>query len=292
MEEIRPPELRRSWLFVGGSDDAALARAGESGADVIILELEDFTAPADRPAARKKAHDLFRSWRKAGAVAAVRVNPLSGDGLRDLDAVMPAVPDAVLLPKVSTPEQVSALERAVHEMEHAGPTELIPNVELALGLIRTYEIASASERVTGCLVASEDMAADLGAERGRDGLELSYVRQRFHVECRAAGAVSIDCPYTFTDIKGLEAETRFARRLGYTAKSCVRSDHVPVINTLLTPGREEVSRARKIVKAFEDATARGHVLVEVDGTMVEAPIAQNARRLLHRAELFERWVRR
>ena len=85
---LRPPALRRTWLFTGGADRDRQLAAAESGADVITLELEDFTRPAHRPAARALAAELFAAWRKAGAVAAVRVNPLSGDGIEDLTAIL------------------------------------------------------------------------------------------------------------------------------------------------------------------------------------------------------------
>ena len=88
MAQIRPAQLCRSWLFLEGANEAVLQRAPASGADVLIHELEDFTPPALRPAARALARDLYGSWRAAGRVVAVRVNPLEGDGMEDLAAVM------------------------------------------------------------------------------------------------------------------------------------------------------------------------------------------------------------
>jgi len=286
----RPPELRRSWLFVGGADEMQLAAAAESPADVIMLELEDFTPPALRPEARAHAPELFDLWRKAGKVAAVRINPLeSEDGIPDLDAVMRGRPDAVLLPKVAEPRQVERLDARVSHLERDlgiedGATELVPNVELARGLIQTYDICMASERVTACLIASEDMAADLGAERGPDGLELQYVRQRFLVECVAAGKVAIDCPYTWTDADGVEDDSRYARRLGYKAKSLVDAAHAGIVNAVLTPSAEETARAERLVAAFEAAQAAGKGRAELDGSLVEWPIYLNAKRLLERAK--------
>lgn len=292
----RPPALRRSWLFAGGADAQALAALGDGPADVLIHELEDFTAPAQRPAARALIPGLMRAWRAAGTVAAVRINPLeSADGPLDLAACFAGgadgAPDAVLLPKVAEPAQVAALSDAIDRLETAaglpaGAVELVPNIELARGLMQTYAVATASPRVSACLVASEDMVADLGAERGRDGRELAYVRERFHLECRAAGVVSIDCPYTFTDDAGLTAETRDARRLGMTAKSCVAPGHAGLINALLTPEPTAVAHARRVVETFEEAQARGLGVVELDGVNLELPIVLNARRLIARAEAF------
>lgn len=289
----RPVELRRSYLFLPGADAAVLKAAPASGADVLIQELEDFTPPARLPEARALAPDILPAWRAAGVVAAVRVNPLERGGADDLAAVMRGRPDIVCLPKVARPEQVVALDRAMTLLEAtlgipAGSTELMPNIELALGLIQTFAIARSSPRVRTCLVASEDMAADLGAERAPDGLELAYVRQRFLVECVAAGVIAIDAPYTFSDAAGVEAETRMSRRLGYRAKSCVTPAHAAIVNRVLTPSADEVAAARRILAAFEAARARGEERVEIDGHLVEMPRYLNAQRLIARADALGR----
>src|SRR5271169_1663319 len=185
---MRPVRLCRSWLFLEGANEAVLQRAASSGADVLIQELEDFTPPALRPAARALAVELYARWRQAGAVVAVRVNPLEQDGMDDLAAVMRGRPDIVALPKVAEPSDVARLDQAVSRFERdygiaQGSTALLPNIEFARGLVQTATIASTSARVSACLLASEDLAADLGAERGTDGIELAYSRQRFLVEC-------------------------------------------------------------------------------------------------------------
>ncbi len=282
----------RSWLFVDGADEAALAAAPHSAGDVLIQELEDFTPPPERPRARAIAPGVLAAWRAAGRVAAVRINPLQGDGVADLEGVMAGAPQVVLLPKCESPEQVRALDAAVtvHESRLGlapGSTALVPNVETARGLLATFAIATASPRVVGCLVASEDMAADLGAERSRDARELDYVRARFHVECTAARVLSIDCPYTFADEAGCEADARAARRLGYRAKSTVVAAHAAVINGVLTPSADEVARAARVVEAFEAARARGEGRVELDGSQLEVPIVLNAKRLLDRARALD-----
>ncbi len=287
-DEVRPPQLRRSWLFVPGADEAALASAPGSGADVLIQELEDFTAPAMRPRARALAPDLLAAWRASGRVAAVRVNPLEAEGMDDLAAVMRGRPHCIALPKVARAEQVVALDAAVARFERdygiaPGSTELLPNAEYAAGVVNAAALAAASPRVKALLLAAEDLAADLGAERAPDGLELAYARQRFLFECTAARTVAVDAPYTWTDAEGVARDTRWARRLGYKAKSCVAAEHAAVINAVLTPSRDEIARARRIVEAFEAAQARGDGRVELDGSLVEVPICTTAKRLLERA---------
>ena len=276
-------------MAVAGADPSAHVAAARSGADVLIQELEDFTPPALRPRARAMAPALYDRWRKTGAVVAVRINPLETGGREDLAAVMAGRPQAVLMSKVATPAQVKALEAAVARLERkyrirAGSTELVPNVETAAGLVRTLEIARASKRITALLVASEDMVADLGTERSRDGIELAYVRARFLVECRAAGVEAIDCPYTFSDAKGAQADALQAKRLGYRAKSLVSPSHARAINRVFTPQKKEIDHARRIVEAFEKARAAGRERALVDGALIEVPIYAAARRLLERVD--------
>jgi citrate lyase subunit beta/citryl-CoA lyase len=266
---------RRTWLFVPGADPAAHQAAACSGADVLVLELEDFTPPELRPRARSLSREVFERWRKAGAIAAVRINPLEACGHDDLSGVLAGRPDVVMMSKVASPAQVIALEKAT-----GGAVELVPNVETAAGLVNSFQIARASSRVSALLVASEDMVADLGTARSRSGEELAYVRARFLVECRAAGIEAIDCPYTFSDVKGALADARYARRLGYRMKSLVDPSHARAINKVFTPSSAELSKARKIVLAFEKARAAGKERAKVDGALIEVPIYAAAKRLL------------
>lgn len=240
--------LRRSWLFVAGADEAAQRAAACSGADAIVLELEDFTPPELRVKARSLAARALEQWRAKGALAGVRINPLESCGAQDLAGVLPARPDFVMMSKVDSPAQVRALEAAT-----GAAVDLVPNIESAKGVTRIAQIAAASTRVIALLVASEDMVADLGTARSRGGEELAYVRARFLVECRAAGVEAIDCPYTFGDLKGAAADARYARRLGYRMKSLVDPRHARVINQALGP---DLAQAKRIVAAFEKARAR------------------------------------
>ena len=263
---------RRSWLFVPGADQAAHRAAARSGADAMILELEDFTPPELRPKARAHAAEVLDEWRAKGAQAGVRINPLPDGGREDLVGVLAGRPDFIMMSKVDSPEQVKALEA-----ETGGAVDLVPNIESARGLLRTYEIARASPRVVALLVASEDMVADLGTVRTRGGRELAYVRSRFLVECRAAGVEAIDCPYTFSDVEGAEADARYARRLGYRMKSLVDPTHARAVNRALTPN---LSRARKIVAAFEAARSQGKDRARLNGALIEMPVYAAAKRLL------------
>jgi citrate lyase subunit beta/citryl-CoA lyase len=272
------PLNRRSWLFVPGADESAHEAAARSGADVVILELEDFTPPELRPRARALSEQALERWRGAGAVAGVRINPLESGGREDLAGVIAARPDLMLMSKVETPEQVKALEAAT-----GSAVDLVPNIETAAGLVNTYAIGKASKRVVAMLVASEDMVANLGTVRTRGGAELAYVRARFLLECRAAGVEAIDCPYTFSDLKGLMADARHAKALGYRMKSLVDPAHAKALNAVFSASRAELAKARRIVAAFEKARAKGKERARVDGALIEVPIYAAAKRLLESA---------
>ncbi len=204
----------------------------------------------------------------------MRVNPLESCGREDLAAVLEGRPDLVMMSKVVSPEQVRSLG------ELARNIDLVPNIETAAGLIRAQEIAKAHPCIVAMLVASEDMVADLGTNRSRAGAELAYVRQRFIVECRAAGVEAIDCPYTFSDVAGAVKDAKYAKSLGYRMKIVVVPAHAAAINGVFSVSQSDIRKAAKIVQAFEQARKRGNERARVDGKLVEVPIYAAAKRLL------------
>lgn len=288
----REPDLRRTWLFGPGADHAALSAHDamlRSGADVLIIDLEDFTPPSRRFEARTGLPALLAACRGVGAMAAVRINALDGEGPADLAAAMPARPDIVAYPMASSPAQMQALDAQISLWEArlelpAGSTEILPVCETALGVVDVRAIAAGSPRIRAALLGAEDLAADLGAERGPDAIELDHARRRFLLECRAAGIEPVDAPYTFSDAEGAVHETLYARRLGYRAKALVRADHAAALNAALTPTPADVARATALVQAFDAARARGEERALVDGLWVEVPTVRNAQRLIRRAQ--------
>jgi citrate lyase subunit beta/citryl-CoA lyase len=281
-------ELVRTWLFGPGADATAHAAMLASGADALIIDLEDFTPPARRDEARRGLAGLMQRCRDAGALTAVRVNALEGDGRTDLAAAMPARPDVIAYPMATSAAQMAALHTALDEWEArlglaAGVTGILPVCETALGVVEVRSIAAASTRIRSALLGAEDLANDLCAERQPDAVELDYARRRFVLECRAAGIEPIDAPYTFADADGAVREARYSRRLGYRAKSLVRPDHAARLNAVFTPSVEDVRRASALIEAFEAARARGEDRALVDGLWVEVPTYRNAKRQVERA---------
>ena len=281
----RSPELRRTWLFGAGADPALHEAMAHSGADVLIHDLEDYTPPERRAEARALAPLLYQRWREAGALVCVRINPLESVGHIDLQFVMQARPDIVAYPKATGAFHIRALDVAITTHEAAlgverGAIEILPVCETALGVVNVREMAGASARVRCAMLGSEDLAADLGADRTREAIELDYARSRFILECRAAGIEPVDAPYGYADIDGVVEETRHARRLGYRTKGVVRPEHVRPVHDTLVPTPLEVAHARNVVHEFEAARRRGEDRVLVDGLWIDVPTYLNARRLV------------
>jgi len=291
----RPVALRRSWLFTAGLDRAAHQRALDSGADVIVADLEEFTAVNDRPQAREHIVDLLAACRARTTVGAVRINLLARDGLEDLAGVMPGAPDVIFLPYVESAAQIQALDDAISAWETslslpAGTTEIVPTLESALGIIWAQEILNASPRVSACLLAAEDLTADLGAERGPDSTELNHLRARFLVDCVAARRVAIDCPFNYRDPVAQHADLLWARRIGLKAKCAVYPEQVATIHAALTPAPDAVRDARTTVARFE-AVRLGQADPDPAATApVDAPDYHTARRQLARHEVFQNWA--
>lgn len=283
-----PPELRRCVLFVAGADARAQAAALEAAPDVLVQDLEDFTPRDRKESARRTIVSLHEHARAARTTFAVRINALDDGGCVDVEAALAASVRIIMLPKASS-GAVASLDRELARVEAAcgvsrGTVEIVPNVETAAGLVELATIARASPRVRSALLATEDLAADLCAERGPDAAELAYARERFLLEARALAIEPIDAPYTYCDADGCERETRRSRRLGYRSKSAVVAEHVAIVQRVLTPSTDEVRAARRIVEAFETARAQGIDRPLVDGLWIEPPAYRNAKRLIERAE--------
>lgn len=282
------PDLRRTWLFGPGADLLAHAAMHASGADALILDLEDFTPPERREEARRAITAFVQGCRARNQIAAIRINSLTSCGRADLAAAMAARPHVIAYPMSETADQMRALDRAMTEHETAlgfepGGTEILPVCETALGVVDLRAIAAGSTRIRCALLGSEDLANDLGAERGPDATELDHARRRFILDCRAIKIEPVDAPYTFSDAEGAAREARYARRLGYRSKSLVRPEHARALNTVFTPGEDELLRAKAVVEGFAAARARGEDRALVDGLWVEVPAYRNAMRLIERA---------
>lgn len=281
-----PQRPLTTWLFVTAIDAAQIRAAADAKPDCIIIDMEDFTPPGLREKGRQLLSESLALIADAGVVPCVRINPTgSADHAPDLVAALDAGARVISLPKTSSAAELHQLNNAISAHGGSGPDRpgLLPCIETAEGLVNTYAILKEAPPLIGSLVASEDMTTSLGAPRDRDGTAIRYARERFLLECRAAGVEPVDCPYTWADHEGLVAETMSARALGYHAKSAARADQIAVIRDILEPGADEIANARNLVDAFEAAERDGRDRVEVNGQIAERPSYLNALSLLARA---------
>ncbi|KWC91767.1 HpcH/HpaI aldolase/citrate lyase family protein [Burkholderia cepacia] len=281
--------LRRAWLFVPGADTAAHTAALGTSADAIVADLEEMTAPADRPAARRHIVALLADAAACGALGAVRINTLAHGGHDDLDGVMPGRPAAIFLPHAETPLQLARLADALTALEahHGipeGATEIVPTIESAYGLVHLGAMLTASPRIRHAMLAVEDLAASLGARRTRDGLELLHARSRFLIECVAAGCTPIDLPCTYRALDTLARDLDTSTLLGFRSKCAVFAEHVDAINCALTPTDVDADAARALLDAHRAQTVPRHGAAATHDR-IDAPDANNARRLLERHAL-------
>ncbi len=286
----------RSLLFVPGDDDKKLAKALASDADALIVDLEDSVAEARKPLARASAAAFVAEARRLTTRPRlyVRVNSLaSGLTAADLDAVFPAAPDGVVLPKCLGGADVQRLgaNLAVREAEHGlidGSIRIIAiATESARALFGFASYRGASGRLEALAWGGEDLSVDLGAEVNRlpDGAYAApYVLARTLtlVGAVAAEARPIDAVTTnFRDLDSLRAEALAARRDGFVAKMAIHPAQVPVINEVFSVSPEAIARARAVVAAFEAAPGAG--VVALDGEMLDLPHLKRAKRLLDSA---------
>lgn len=268
--------LARSILFVPGHRPERFAKALATGADAVVIDLEDAVPAGEKAAARQAV--LARPAPPAGVALGVRMNPVpTPEGIADLAALIEAAaPDFLILPKAEAAAELSIVARAF--ARHARPPQLIALIESAEGLANATAIAA----VPGCAALAMggiDLAADLGCAVAWEPL-LPH-RAALVLAAARHGRGVVDVPFvSLDDEAGLTEETRRVQALGFTAKLAIHPRQVAVIQGVLTPTEEEVARARKIVAAME--AAAGGVCV-VDGKMVDLPVLRAAQRVLARA---------
>jgi citrate lyase subunit beta/citryl-CoA lyase len=285
----------RSLLFVPGDSERKQAKAASSGADALILDLEDSVDATQLPTARGRVREFAGSL--SGTPGApqvwVRLNSLpSGQLLNDLVAVIGAKPAGVVLPKVSSVREVAQVGHYLSALEAregitAGSTRILviatetPAALMALG---EYSGATAGERLAGLTWGMEDLSAALGAlgktqEDGSLTPVLQLARSLCLIAAAAAGVQAIDGVHAdFRDTAALARDVARARRDGFTAKLAIHPDQVPVINSAFSPTAAEIEQARRIVAAFGKAPGAG--VTSLDGQMLDRPHLVLAQRVL------------
>lgn len=287
----------RSWLFVPGDSEKKLSKAAATGADAIILDLEDSVAHANKAQAR----DLAVAWLGAHRAQVtggkrqgrwVRINALDSRMWRDdLLAVLPGAPDGIMLPKSMGPESVVQLAAELYELEGrsgvpAGSTKILPLVsETAAAAVSIPNYVAASlPRLAGLTWGAEDLSAAIGATRKRDKQgewtdAFRFARIQTLLTAHAKGVFAIDTLHAdFADDKGLKRAAENARADGFSGMLAIHPAQVPIINAAFTPSEEELAEARAIVAAFQNSPDAG--ALQIDRRMIDRPHLKLAQRVL------------
>ncbi|PSP38955.1 CoA ester lyase [Halobacteriales archaeon QH_2_66_30] len=277
--------VRRTVLFSPGDQPSLLRKAPDSGADVIVFDLEDAVAPAKKAAGREAVREVVTELDPDPELC-VRVNPVGDGGERDVEAVFgdgaATAVDSVMLPKVGSGAAVEDLAGLL--AEHGQELPILALLETADGVLDAEGIASAGP-TDAVLLGAEDLAADVGATRTREGTEILHAREHTVLAASSAGVDAIDTLYTdYEDDEGLAADAAFGRDLGFDGKMAIHPGQVPIINDAFTPDEADVEWARKVLAARDEAAASDVGVFAVDGEMIDAPLIAQAEDVVRRYE--------
>ena len=283
----------RTLLFMPANRQRMLEKGPTAGADALLPDLEDSVLLDEKDAARALLREYIPAQDTLDVY--VRVNAVAGGETRpDLEAIVLPGLSGIFLPKVESTDEIRQVAGWLDQLESAaglpsGQVEIVPMLETALGVYRTYDLATASPRVASvCFASAEngDLQTDLGCDWSVEGTEMLYARSKVLLEARAAGLEHpLDGVFAgLDDEAALVADTTLSKRLGYKGRTVIHPRQIGPVNAIYTPPPEEVAYYRRLLAAFESATAEGRASVTFEGKMIDYAMAARARRVLALAE--------
>jgi citrate lyase subunit beta/citryl-CoA lyase len=298
MDAERRMPVWRSLLFVPANVDRFVEKAHTRGADAVVLDLEDGVAFSEKESARSRVMKAAETVSQGDCDILVRINRPWRMALRDLEATICPTVQALTLPKVDSREQVQILSEMASELELergmvVGATKFFVSIETLTGYLRMPEIAAADDRVVALGLGAGDFCLTTGMIAEPD--ELLNPSLQIVIAARAAGCVPLGLLTTiddYTDLDRFRKIARRSRRLGLEGSPCVHPDQVAILNEEFSPTDEELSRAQRVIAAFEEAAVAGTGAITVDGKMVDFPVVQGARAILNRYEAIQKRIRR
>ncbi len=271
---------RFSRLYLPGNSPSLMLNAGVHKPNGIILDLEDAVALDKKFEASFLVRNALRNLDFYGAERMVRINQVPR-GLDDLDFIVPHNVNLILVPKCESADQIhqvnNKIESIKKEYNVTGNIWLMPIVESALGVIKSFEIATAAPNVVAMAIGLEDYTADLGTRRTADGIESLFARSQVVNACRAAGIQPIDSVFSdVMDMEGLKNNVLKSKALGFDGMGCIHPRQIVVIYENYAPAPAEIEKAKKIVIAFDEATAKGLGVVSLGTKMIDPPVVKRA----------------
>ncbi len=282
--------LIRTALFVPGNRPDRVEKAFNTDADVIIIDLEDAVPLSEKETTRSKVREKVTQF--ADRVILVRINALGSPFIQgDLEGALVKGINGIVLPKVERADDINDINNLLLEIEKKrslpeGSIRVFPLIESAAGVQHIYDIVSTKtkpERIYTVMFGAADYTLDMGIEMTMGGNELFYARSRIAIACRAAGiAPPVDTPFMI-DLKNtgaLISDARRAKELGFQGKLVIHPNQVEPCNRIFSPLPEEIKKAEKIVKAFEEAEAAGMGAIQLEGTFIDYPVVKRSKDIL------------
>ncbi|MCD4695865.1 MAG: HpcH/HpaI aldolase/citrate lyase family protein [Bacteroidales bacterium] len=274
--------FRFSRLYLPGNSPKLMLNAGIHSPDGLILDLEDAVAPDKKYEARFMVRNALRQLNFYGAERMVRINQVP-DGLEDLDYIVPHNVNLILLPKCESKEQIDQVNEKIEKIKSEKGIErniwLMPIIESALGVIKSYEIASSAKNIVGIAIGLEDYTADLGTRRTNEGTESFFARSMVVNAAKAVGIQPIDSVFSdVSDMEALKQNVLKSKGLGFEGMGCIHPRQIEVIHKNFAPDPVEIEKAKKIVNAFIVAKERGLGVVSLGSKMIDAPVVKRAQK--------------
>jgi citrate lyase beta subunit len=249
--------------------------------------MEDGVAVNQKTIARRVIPGALQSYGFGRSERLVRINPV-GSGLEpdDLNVILRAHPDGIVIPKVTEPGQLIWVEQQITKIENssdwpAGQIALLAAIESAKALLAIKDIASASPRLQALIFGGEDFSVDIGARRTSENIELLFGRSLVITAAAAYGLQAIDLVYTnFRDTKGLNAECNQGVSLGFSGKQIIHPDQVGPVQEAFTPDDITIAKSLQLIQAYREHQLSGRGVFAIDGKMIDAPIVKAAERIL------------
>jgi citrate lyase subunit beta/citryl-CoA lyase len=282
----------RSLIFVPSNSEKYINKAKTLNADIVCFDLEDSVPNNQKDHARQLVKSALTS-RTAYQTRNVyaRINSFdSGLASSDLNAVVQKGIDGIILPKVSNDEEVSAVDRIISTLEQEKgfqekSIKIAASIESARGVVNSYSIAKASDRVNMLVFGIFDLLYDMHMdhEEGNNEFECIYARSKIPVDARAAGVEAIDGIWQkLDDVEGLKKDTIIAKRLGYSGKSIIHPNQIEAVHAIFLPSTNEIEWATKVVSTLDEAltNGKGKGAVRLDGKMIDAVHYKQAKAIL------------
>lgn len=278
--------LFRSLIFVPGNNSRFLEKAKSLQADIVCFDLEDSVPESEKENARNLIKETLVNRSQYSASIYVRTNSPSSDKFqKDLDSIVRKGIDGVVIPKVNNINELKKFEKNLASLEKKRKLkgiELLPSIESSEGVVNTYQIVSSSTRVTAVVFGVFDFLNDMGIEYTKQPEGAKYARAKIALDARAAGVASIDAIWQdLKDIDGLKQDCMIGKNLGYTGKSIIHPDQIPITHEIFFPTKPEIDWAKKVIKAYDFAKKNKKGATAVEGKMVDEVHFKRALSLLN-----------